>query len=96
MQEELSAFCRASTTASARIRTHLGFGMLELYGHGTRAGRLVRVDPQRVMIVGNGGFVEVLATGAEWTATMPSGEDDVKVRILADPQGGSVHMKSSD
>jgi hypothetical protein len=72
------------------------FGMLELYGHGTRAGRLVRVDPQRVMIVGNGGFVEVLATGAEWTATMPSGEDDVKVRILADPQGGSVHMKSSD
>jgi hypothetical protein len=70
--------------------------MLELYGHGTRAGRLVRVDPQRVMIVGNGGFAEVLATSAEWSATMPSGEDDVKVRILADPQGGAVHVKSSD
>jgi hypothetical protein len=71
------------------------FGMLELIGHGTRAGRFVRVDPQRVIIVGDGGFTEVLATGAEWSATMPSGEDDVKVRIAADPNGGSVHVKSS-
>jgi len=72
------------------------FGMLELVGHGTRAGRFVRVDPQRLIIVGDGGFTEVLATGAEWSATMPSGEDDVKVRIAADPDGGSVHVKSVD
>ena len=72
------------------------FGMLELIGHGTRAGRFVRVDPQRLIIVGDGGFTEVLATGAEWTVRMPSGEDDVKVRIGADPDGGSMYLKSGD
>jgi len=69
--------------------------MLELLGHGTRAGRCLHIDPQRLMITGDGGFTEVSATTAEWNATMPSGQDDVKVRIVAEPQGGSMHVKSS-
>jgi hypothetical protein len=72
------------------------FGMLELNGQGTRAGRSVRLDPQRLMIVGDAGCAELLATSAEWRATMPRGEDDVKVRIAAEPDGGSMHVKSVD
>jgi len=72
------------------------FGMLELVGHGRWAGRMVHIDPRQVTIVGEGGYAEVLATGAQWTVRMPSGEDDVKVRIGADPDGGSMYMKSGD
>jgi hypothetical protein len=72
------------------------FAVLELRGYGAREGRIVRIDPQRVLISGDGGFTEVCATTAEWTVTRPFGDADVKVRIGADADGGSVHVKSSD
>jgi hypothetical protein len=72
------------------------FAVLELRGYGAWEGRIVRIDPQRVLISGDGGFTEVCATTAEWTVTRPFGDDDVKVRIEADADGGSVHVKSSD
>jgi hypothetical protein len=71
------------------------FAVLELVGHGRWAGQMVHIDPRQVTIVGEGGYAEVLATSAEWAATMPSGDADVKVRIGAAPDGGSVHVKSS-
>ena len=69
--------------------------VLELVGHGAREGRMVHMDPQRVVISGDGGVTEFRHTGVEWKATMPSGKDDVMVRIGADSNGGSGAVKSS-
>jgi hypothetical protein len=72
------------------------FGMLELYGHGTKAGHFVRVDPQRAMISGNGRYANFSAACAEWAVSAPTGPDEVMVRISATSKGGCLHVKPSD